>query len=816
MKHLIKILGLVIAFIIGGTTLSFPQSPEQLFQKGLIEEEGEGDLNEAIDIYNKIVENPKVVKSLQAKALLHVGFCYEKLGKVEAAKIYHRLVNNYSTQKNEVAIAQERLSYLGASTSDLIKKAKTHMRKGNELFRSWDYESAIQEYNDAIKLVPNTVLAQNAEYCIGQSLFKNERYYAALATFERIVENFPKSPIIPVTELMISQVKYVMNNSNNTEMKKNNSDNNTIVDRETGISYTKIKTFVGKNDWITYATGGFNMSPDGRFIVLENKVVPTDGSDPFALVDMKAWRAVYAPDMKKAAFFADSAIWIIPVSTETGHSIGPPQKLIEGKYKFQSPVSWSPDGDKIVFLRKDEKITNEIWTIAVSNGKLTRICKGEGSPVWSPDGKTIVFGKNGDTWVINTKSKEKKMLYKRGSRPQWSSDSKWLYYSKWENSNFYSFENEKNYKFVRPKQVGNFASFTADGKRILFFKPSYNDNWRLKVVSALGGPSFIPASSEPVYGSQWVADSRRILVQGEDSNGDVLFKIIPLSGGNTVEINIDANIKGKPFPFIASPDLTKIAFSVEREDGKGDLYIIPFSMQKAKTTGPARLIFKGWSGGAYNVTFSWSPDGSKIALIHEDDLWIVPLTGGTPVQITNTPESERWIDWSPDGKKISYLTQSKQTRILHIVSGAGGDSRIVYSDCHSAHWSPNSKNLAILSSDEMLILSLDGKKLETIAKLKNLGWDDYSGPRYSTDGMNLAFVGYNDDDKSLIFIYSFESKQITRLAEDNLNDFKYSLRWSPDGKWISYLTEEDVKVRPEGSLWEADFNEVINKVSSGE
>ncbi len=78
------------------------------------------------------------------------------------------------------------------------------------------------------------------------------------------------------------------------------------------------------------------MSPDGRFMVLENKVVPVDGSDAFDLVEMNALRAVYAPGMKRAAFYADSAIWTVPVSPETGHSIGQPQKLITGTYRYQS------------------------------------------------------------------------------------------------------------------------------------------------------------------------------------------------------------------------------------------------------------------------------------------------------------------------------------------------------------------------------------------------------------------------------------------------------------------------------------------------
>jgi len=35
---------------------------------------------------------------------------------------------------------------------------------------------------------------------------------------------------------------------------------------------------------------------------------------------------------------------------------------------------------------------------------------------------------------------------------------------------------------------------------------------------------------------------------------------------------------------------------------------------------------------------------------------------------------------------------------------------------------------------------------------------------------------------------------------------------SPDGKWISYDSEEEVKTRSEGSIWEADFEEISNKL----
>ena len=64
--------------------------------------------------------------------------------------------------------------------------------------------------------------------------------------------------------------------------------------------------------------------------------------------------------------------------------------------------------------------------------------------------------------------------------------------------------------------------------------------------------------------------------------------------------------------------------------------------------------------------------------------------------------------------------------------------------------------------------------------------------------------------------YIIQSKQtgilhvITANGEISkvVNNDCHGSKWSPDGKWLSYLTYEEFKVRPEGTLSEADFEEV--------
>jgi len=88
------------------------QSAEQLYQSGLYKEEVEGELEKAIEIYERIIKDFPENESTAAKALYHIGMCYEKLGKQEAQKAYQRLIDEYPGQKQEVALAKERLARL--------------------------------------------------------------------------------------------------------------------------------------------------------------------------------------------------------------------------------------------------------------------------------------------------------------------------------------------------------------------------------------------------------------------------------------------------------------------------------------------------------------------------------------------------------------------------------------------------------------------------------------------------------------------------------------------------------------------------------
>ena len=84
-KVLISFSILIFAvFILTGSGFS-QQTAGELFEKALYLEEAKGDIQEAIDLYQEIVEQFAENREIAAKAQLRIGLCYEKLGQESAA-----------------------------------------------------------------------------------------------------------------------------------------------------------------------------------------------------------------------------------------------------------------------------------------------------------------------------------------------------------------------------------------------------------------------------------------------------------------------------------------------------------------------------------------------------------------------------------------------------------------------------------------------------------------------------------------------------------------------------------------------------------
>jgi len=122
-------------FRVANSSTQGVQSADAMLGAALHLEEVEGNLEAAIDAYKRFLAQCGGNESLAAKAQLHIGICYEKLGLRKARIAYQTVIDNYPQQQEAVKAAKERISRLaGASESHSDKPRFRKMHIPVKLF----------------------------------------------------------------------------------------------------------------------------------------------------------------------------------------------------------------------------------------------------------------------------------------------------------------------------------------------------------------------------------------------------------------------------------------------------------------------------------------------------------------------------------------------------------------------------------------------------------------------------------------------------------------------------------------------------------
>jgi hypothetical protein len=86
------------------------ESPSELLEKGIYNQETKGDLDSAIAIYQQLVAESDVNRSLAAEAQFRLGQCYLKKGRTaDANAAFEKLIHDYPNEKQLVAKARDLL-----------------------------------------------------------------------------------------------------------------------------------------------------------------------------------------------------------------------------------------------------------------------------------------------------------------------------------------------------------------------------------------------------------------------------------------------------------------------------------------------------------------------------------------------------------------------------------------------------------------------------------------------------------------------------------------------------------------------------------
>lgn len=175
----------------------------------------------------------------------------------------------------------------------------------------------------------------------------------------------------------------------------------------------------------------------------------------------------------------------------------------------------------------------------------------------------------------------------------------------------------------------------------------------------------------------------------------------------------------------------------------------------------------------------------QITFVYGGDLWVVPKTGGTAIQVTHSPGEESYPHFSPDGKTIAYTAAYNGNLDVYTIPVTGGVPQRITYQAHAdrmVSWHPNGEQLLFASRRELgqrssrqfFLVDKDGGFPQRLP----LPYGELAS--YSPDGNKLAYITkitenypfkrYRGGLTSDILIYDTQTQKVTNVTNNTAND----------------------------------------------
>jgi Tol biopolymer transport system component len=533
--------------------------------------------------------------------------------------------------------------------------------------------------------------------------------------------------------------------------------------------------------------------------------------------------------------------------------------------------TWSPDGQRLAYEGNEDGFFNQgnsdIWVAQLGGGEPVNLTKdspaNERRPSWSPSGREIAFFSDRDgAWgvyvVAAIGGSPRKVLALPGlnpnswSAPQWARDGSRLFVA----------ANEGNRNIIIDLALATLEvihitlpehpsprrwdiSIRPDGSRFAYLEAGGGgpELSRLWTVDASGNQA-IPLTDgmTNVWSPSWSNDGRQIYyASNRGGSMDLWQQAVAEAGtpmGDPIAVTTGLDLRSAAFSpdgrklaysqrgrvstvwripilpdrpatwsdaikviseraFIefvdVSPDSGQLAVSSDRR-GNQDIWVLPATGGEMTplTTDPT----PDWNP-------RWSPDGSQIAFYAyrsgNRDLWVMPARGGPARQLTSHPAIDWYPSWSPvDGREIAFVSQREGANALWVVAATGGEPRGLATGVGGAGagWSPDGQWLAYLRQGKLFRVPRDGGESAPLSS----GPHAATALRVSHDGRSIYYsvvTGPREDHG--IWRLSLADGATSRLSRLEGRRGLLGYDFSADARYLYVVWRED-----DGDIWVTD------------
>ena len=197
------------------------------------------------------------------------------------------------------------------------------------------------------------------------------------------------------------------------------------------------------------------------------------------------------------------------------------------------------------------------------------------------------------------------------------------------------------------------------------------------------------------------------------------------------------------------------------------------------------------------ATFQLSPDSRQVAMTRMDpalgstDIWIADLERATSARFTLDPANDLAPTWSADGKEIIFRSDRTGENVLYRKASSGGatDNPVGrFNAATATDVSPDGRHVLFYHTAAGTgadIRSAPLSEPDQQVAIANNEYDEYDG-RYSPDGRWIAYVS-NESGRAEIYVQPLPSTGTKTIVSTNGGT---EPRWRGDGRELFYLAAD--------------------------